>query len=78
VPAAKDFLVRTPEHSNGRFVPFPRAAILVLGENLSPPIAATRRLLSKLPAKPDVPAEVWDIVNGDEHIDYSVHPLHRS
>lgn len=61
--------MRAPKHSNGRFVPFSRAAILALGKNLAPPIAATRRILSELPAKPDVPSQVRDIVNSDEHID---------
>jgi hypothetical protein len=61
-------LMRAPQQSNGHLVPFPGAAILAFGENLAPPVAATRRLLSELPAKPDVPSQVRDIVNGDEHI----------
>ena len=70
--------MRAPKQSNGGFVPLPSAEILVLGENLSPPIAAIGRFLAKLPAKPDVSSQVRDIVNGDEHIDYGVHLLHRT
>lgn len=67
----------TAQQSDGRFIPLPGAVILPFGEDLTLPVVTIGRVLPKLPAKPDVPSQVRDIVYGDEHIEYGVHPLIR-
>jgi hypothetical protein len=62
-------LVLAPEPAHRRLVPFPRAAALALGKNLASPIAAIGHLLSELPAEQDVPAQIRNIINGNEHIE---------
>jgi hypothetical protein len=59
--------MRAAEQANGGPVTLAGTAALAFGENLAPPVTTRRHLLPELPAEQDVPSEIKNIIDGDEH-----------